>query len=57
MRTDRDAIKIAAVYSRIQSNNRRPNHFDGISTSQYIASAARIVTIKETIKATPLARE
>lgn len=50
-------IKVSAIYSLIQSNKRRPNHLDGISTSQYIPSAANTVTSKETMKATPLAFE
>jgi hypothetical protein len=50
-------IKVPAIYSLIQSNKRRPNHLDGISTSQYIPSAANTVTSKETMKATPLAFE
>jgi hypothetical protein len=50
-------IKTPTIYSLIQSNNRRPNHFDGSSTSQYIPSAAKTVTSKETMKATPVALE
>ena len=50
-------MKVSAIYSLIQSNKRRPNHLDGISTSQYIPSAANTVTSKETMKATPLAFE
>ena len=44
-----------ASHALIQSNSHLPNHFDGISTSQYSTSAANIVTIRVALKDTPAA--